>query len=128
MNIEELVAEYIAKRDDLAVKRKAFESEESEIKGELRVIEDQIREYSNETGVDSFKTKAGTAFKTTKTYINIQDWDAFSNYVLENAQLDLVEKRPSKLRVLELLTEHPALTPEDLGVNVVNEVAIQIRK
>ncbi len=128
MSIEDLVADYIAKRDDLATERKAFETHEAEVKAEMREIEDQIREHCNTLGVDSFKTKAGTAFKTTKPYIHIQDWGAFSRYVLENEQLDLVEKRPSKLRVLELLTEHPALTPDDLGINVVNEVAIQIRK
>lgn len=128
MNVEELVSHYIAKRDELAAERKNFESYEAGVKAELREIEDELRELCNSTGVDSFKTKAGTAFKTTKTYVNIQNWDAFSNYVIENSQLDLVEKRPSKLRVLELLSEHPALTPEDLGINVVNEVAIQIRK
>jgi hypothetical protein len=130
MNIQELVADYIGKRDTLAAKRKAFEEYETAVKKELEAIEACIMDISHDTGVDSFKTPCGTAFRTTKTFVNTVkgDWDKFANYVLKTGDIHLLEKRPAKLAVLELLKDNPELTPDELGLEVVSQSVIQFRK
>lgn len=130
MNMQDLISEYITKRNQLNEERKAFELHEIEVKSELSAIEEKIMEFSNATGVDSFKSPVGTAFRTTKTTVSTVkgEWEKFANYVLKTGDIHLLEKRPAKLAVLELLKDNPELTPNELGIEVVSQSVIQVRK
>jgi hypothetical protein len=77
------------------------------------------------TGAESVRTKSGTAFKTTKTFASVADWDATLTYIVDQGLFNLLERRVSKQAVLEFKEEHNDLPP---GVSWREELAISVRR
>lgn len=127
MNIEQLVQQYVDTRNQLNEERKVWEEREKALKQDLTDLELTLMAKAEEMGVDSFKTKAGTAFKTTKTAVRIANADEFINYVRRTGNYQLFEKRVAKLAALELLEEDD-MTPDMIGLEVVKTLEIQVRK
>jgi len=127
MNVEQLVKMYIDTRNQLSEERKVWEEREAQLKQEMEKLSLEIMAKCEEMGVDSFKTKSGTAFKTTKTAVRIVNTDEFVNYVRRTGNYQLFEKRVAKLAALELL-EDDGITPNMIGLDVVKTLEIQVRK
>jgi len=123
--IDEAVEDYRKIRDDLTERRREFKSIEASLKGTLEEISMWLRDKSDELGVDSFKTSAGTAYRTTKTRYSVADWNEFSSWVLDNEMLQCLEKRPAKLAVQEVVDETGEIPP---GLSFFAEVEMQVRK
>ena len=129
MKIDELVDEYVIIRDDLSVARKDFKSYEEECKSRLAELEIQLLEISNDTGVESFKTPFGTAFRTTKDYARIGAGarEQLDEWVLRTGNTQVYTSHLSKIAVKELMAEEQ-LNPADAGIEYVQEDVIQVRK
>jgi len=126
--VNELVKEYISKRDALSEKRKEFTDFESVTKMEMADLEAQILEISNDTGVESFKTEFGTAFRTTKDYARIAPGarDEVDEYVLKSGNTQIFTSHISKAAVKELMNE--GVNPAEMGIEYIQEDVVQIRK
>ncbi|MGW8177830.1 MAG: hypothetical protein ACWGQW_03435 [bacterium] len=129
MKVDDLIDEYICIRDDLDRCRKEFKEFEAECKERMAGLEMQLLEISNDTGVDSFKTKYGTAFRTTKDYARIAPGarGQLDEYVLRTGNLQIYTSHISKIAVKELMAAEN-LNPAEAGIDYVQEDVIQVRK
>ncbi len=116
---------YVATRDDLAEKRKAFNEYEANAKHYMNRIQVFIQMKANELGVDSFKTAAGTAYRSVKTQYRTEDWEAFLNWLKETGNFQCIERRPAKLAVKEIHDESGVLPP---GLSHHVEVEFDVRR
>jgi len=126
MKISEVVEEYISLRNDIAAKRKEYKDLEALNKELMNELELRILEVANSTGVDSFKTVNGTAYKTIKKYATNSDRAARDKYAIESGDLGLFTNHVNKAHLLELMDD--GLDPEDVGITYTEEQAINIRK
>jgi len=131
MKIVDLVKAYIDVRNTLTDKRKEFKDFEDIAKSQMSDLEAQLLTVSDDTGVTSFKTDYGTAFKTTKDYCRIAPGarDQVNLWVLESGHVEIFTSHISKLMVKELMEadENP-LVPIDVGLEYIEEFVMQIRK
>lgn len=109
--IAEAIETYVATRDDLAEKRKAYNQYEANAKAFMNRIQVFIHQKANELGVDSFKTAAGTAYRAVKTQYRTDDWDTFLTWLKETGNYQCLEKRPAKLAVKEIHDETGNVPP-----------------
>jgi hypothetical protein len=75
--------------------------------------------------MDSVKTEAGTAYKSTRISVTTGDKDAFMEFVRTNDEWPLLEVRPSKSAVEEYRAAHDDLPP---GINWRAEQVVNIRR
>ena len=129
MKVDEVIDEYICIRDELTTARKKFKDYEDECKGRLTGLEAILLEVSNTTGVESFKTPNGTAFRTTKDYARIAPGarEQLDDYVMQTGNLQVFTSHLSKVAVKELMATD-GLNPAEAGIEYIMEDVIQVRK
>ena len=125
-NIDEIVSQYIDLRKQVASKKKEFEEFKAECELEMKELELKILNISNATGVQSFKTEFGTAYRTTKTYAKVFDIESRMNYAKKTGDFGLFTSHVNKSHALELIDE--GMDPAEFGVDITTESVIQFRK
>lgn len=124
-NVEQMIGKYVQSRNKLTIARRAFESFETVSKGIQDSINASLVQIGNETGVESFRTNSGTAFKKIKKAYRVEDWDAYAAWLIETDNLHCVEKRPAKNAVEEVHNETGEVPP---GLRFEQEIEYQFRK
>lgn len=124
MNIEELVAEYVALRD----KKSEVTAHAKELVGRLEDkmsgLEAEILKAMGD-GVESVRTKAGTAYKSTRRQTSVSGWDDFLPWVQQTDNWHMLMRAANKTAILEFLDEHEELPP---GINLRSELTININR
>jgi hypothetical protein len=77
------------------------------------------------TGLENLPGGGGTAYRTTRTSVTVDDWDTFLGWVREHNAWHTLERRASKLAVEEYLEEQQELPP---GLSLARAVAVNVRK
>lgn len=121
MKISEVVAQYVALRDQKAQLKK----QSTEIQLEMDKIEVKLLAAFEKVGVDSVKTEYGTAYTSTRTSATVVDKEVFMDYVKERGEWALLEVRAAKLAVDQFKEIHGDIPP---GVNWSESVVVNIRK
>ena len=80
----------------LRAERLALEKKVDLLKEEQRALEDQINEQLQAQGITSGRGDSATATRTENEVPRVADWDLFHKYILEEGDLSLLERRPSK--------------------------------
>lgn len=124
-SIDDAINVYVATRDALAEERKAYNTYEAKAKNYMDRIEMFIKDKADEIGVDSFKTKSGTAYRTVKTSYRVGNWDVYLNWLKETNNFQCLEKRAAKNAVKEIHDETGEIPP---GLEYVAEVAFDVRR
>lgn len=125
MNYETMVEKYIALRDKRDGIKAEAAKQVAEIDALMDKVEARILEYLNEMGIESIRTKAGTAFKATRNSATVADWDSLLAFVLQTENFQFLEHRVSKKACEEYRAANEDLPP---GVNWREEVTVQIRR
>ena len=125
MKMSELVAMYIQLRDKKAEYKAEYEAKVAKIEENLDKIEAKLLQVFEESGMDSVKTEAGTAYKSTRVSVTTGDKDAFMEFVRTNDEWPLLEVRPSKSAVEQYREQHDDLPP---GINWRAEQVVNIRR
>jgi 5'-3' exonuclease len=125
MKMSDLVAKYIELRDKKAEYKAAYDAKVALIDETLDKIEAKLLQVFDDTGMDSVKTEAGTAYKSTRVSVTTGDKDAFMEFVRTNDEWPLLEVRPSKSAVEEYRQQHDDLPP---GINWRAEQVVNIRR
>ena len=125
MKMSDLVAKYIQLRDKKAEYKAEYDAKVSTIEAILDKIEGKFLQVFEESGMDSVKTEAGTAYKSTRVSVTTGDKDAFMEFVRTNDEWPLLEVRPSKSAVEEYRAAHDDLPP---GINWRAEQVVNIRR
>lgn len=125
MDTKKLVATYIKIRDARGELKAKYEDEDAKLKAQLSKIEQVLLKMTDDLGVTSLKTEAGTATKTQRTRYWAADWDAFKDFMRQYDALDLVERRVHQGNFKEFMETHPDVVPP---VNADSSFAITIRR
>jgi hypothetical protein len=125
-NIDKLVEVYIKIRDARDEVRREAEKKEAEYNEQLSVIEQEILTVCKATGADSIKTSHGTAMRSVKSRFWTNDWEKFYEFMSEQKEFGLLEKRIHQTNMKQFLEENPDLHPA--GLNVDRTYAIIVRR
>lgn len=126
-NLEELVKIYLTIRMERERILHEYDTKDKELKAEMALIEQPMLAICNETNADSIKTQNGTIIRRMSERFYCSDWANFSEFVLENQAVELLERRIHQGNFKEFMSEHlgEGLPP---GVNVMKELGITVRK
>lgn len=125
-NIDKLVEVYIKIRDARDEVRREADKKEADLNEQLELISQQILEVCKQTGADSIKTKHGTAMRGVKSRFWTNDWEKFYEFMSEQKEFGLLEKRIHQTNMKQFLEENPDMHPA--GLNVERTYAITVRR
>lgn len=120
-----LVELYIKLRDRRAARKRQFEVDDEGDKAKQEKIEGLLLKRFNESGAESVRTKAGTAFKSVRTSVTCADRELFFDFVKAHDLYDMLEARPAKGVVEQYQAEHGDFPP---GLNINRMMSISIRR
>ena len=122
--IDRLIEIYREVRDQLATDRKAFKERETLLKDYLARLGMLLKDKADSIGVDSFPTKAGTAYRLKKERFPIEDWKALTDWIGATGNYQVLQHRTSSVAVREIREEGGELPP---GVGYYSEVTFTVR-
>ena len=125
MNYNELVEAYIKYRDVKAQHKADYDAKTQKLDLVLEKIEQKLMAYMNETGLESIRTGAGTAYKSVKTTASVADRDIFLDFVRDQDAWELLETRASKKAVEDYRAANDELPP---GINWSAVATINVRR
>lgn len=125
MEVNKLVEGYIKLRDAKATRKAAYEADVAKIETMMAKVEGKLLAYFQESGIESVRTDAGTAYKSARTSATVADRDAFFEFVREHDAYGMLEARCSKNAVAEWKEANGDLPP---GLNWSEEVVVGFRR
>lgn len=127
MNTEEVVAAYLAIRNERDRILKEYEAADEELKKDMGMMEHLLLQMCNDLGADSIKTPEGTVMRRVNERFFCSDWENLYKFVLENGAVHLLEKRIHQGNFRQFIEDRvdEGLPP---GVNLTREYAISVRK
>lgn len=126
MKLSEAVQLYITLRDQKSQLKAEYEASVGGVNAKLEKLESKLLQVFSQTGMDSVKTEFGTAYSSTRTSVSIADRDAFTKYLLETGDLNMLELRPSRSAVPEFAAQHDGDLPP--GINMRVERVVNVRR
>ena len=117
VSIDKIVGAYIKIRDTKEAAYQRYRAEVSELEEQMTILKHKLLEVSKETGVTSFSTPYGTAYRTTKQRYWTNDWDSFYKFMRDNEAMELLEKRIQQTNMKEFLEQNPDVHPPGLNVD-----------
>jgi len=127
INTEEAVQAYLNIRSEREKILREYEAKDAKLKEDMSKIEALLLDVCNNINADSIKTTHGTIMRKLNERFFCQDWDNFRKFIIENASLELLEKRIHQGNFKQYMAENEAdgLPP---GVSVMREFGITVRK
>lgn len=125
MKLSDLVAKYIELRDKKYELKHQYEFKAAKIDEVLDKIEAKLLETFDSAGIDSCKTEAGTAYASSFSTASVADPDAFLEFIVENEEWSLIERRASKTAVEQFIVANGDVPP---GINYRKERVVNIRR
>lgn len=126
ISIEKIVAAYIKIRDTKEAIYAKYKAETAELEEQMTTLKHKLLDVSKETGVTSFSTPHGTAFRTVKDRYWTNDWESFYTFMRDKDAMGLLEKRIHQTNMKEYLENNPGEEPT--GLNIDREYEITIRR
>lgn len=96
----------VAHLGELRTEKKRLEFLVKEMETQINAKERQIMEALDEQGGTEFKCDAGKVTLGEAVYPQVQDWDEFHRWILENGYLHFLEKRAAVLAYREALGQN----------------------
>lgn len=125
MKVEELVDRFIELRDkksEVAAEAKRVTEMIQTRMDELQA--DIIRKF-DEIGVESARTKYGTAFKKVSRSTTVAQWDDFLPWVQTTGNWHMLTRAANKTAVLEYADDHEDLPP---GINLYSKIELGVTR
>jgi hypothetical protein len=125
IDINKRVGQYVSLRDLIAAKDKAHKEAMEPYRTALEDLNGVLLGHLDTVGVDNAKTESGTVYKTAKDSVTIADMTAFWDYVTENQEFDLIDKKANVTAVKEFLDKNQSLPP---GLNLTSRNVVGVRR
>ena len=125
-DLDRIIGVYLKIRDKKAQITSELKDKLDELDDKLKVISDVLLEHCKENNVESVRTEHGTFYRSTKTKYWTGDWEAMSQFIIDNNAVDLMEKRIHQGNMRVFLEENPDLLPP--GLNVDSEYTVTVRR
>ena len=126
VSIDKIVGAYIKIRDSKDAIYAKYKADTAELEEQMTTLKQKLLEVSKETGVTSFSTPQGTAYRTVKDRYWTNDWESFHTFMREHEAMQLLEKRIHQMNMKEFLDNNPDSEP--MGLNIDREYEITIRR
>lgn len=124
--LDAMVDQFVRLRDKIKEADDAHKEKLAPAKEYKDQLEAAILEKLTETGLESAKTKFGTAYKTIKKSATVADGAAFREFVIGEAEYDLVDWRANAVAVSNYLDAHEGELPP--GLNYGTFVSVGVRR
>ena len=127
MKLDELVANYIKLRDKKSQLKKQYDEKVAKVDAVMDKMEAIILKTFQDSGIDSARTDAGTAYISTRTSATVGSREEFLSWVLQDPdeRSIFLENRVSKAAVEQFKAANDDLPP---GVNFRSEVTVGVRR
>ena len=125
LTVDKVIGAYITLRSQKEVIEADVKEQVAGIKEKMAKLEAWIQAKSDETGVKSFKTDAGTAFMSTTDFAKVGDWDAVLGFIKDNGAYDLLNKAVNKKAVREYIDINGSVPS---GVNFGTIMGVSVRR
>lgn len=125
LTIDDVVGHYVKLRDAVQRIEGEHTAQLAPYKEKMEKIEAWLMAKSQETGVDSFKTPHGTAYKQLQQRTSIENWDVLLPFLIEHDLTHLLTKSVAKTQVLDYMKQTGALPP---GVSLEQFYVININR
>ena len=126
ISADKLVGVYIKIRDAREELKREFDAKDSDLVGQMDVIEQTLLDMCKTIDADSIKTKHGLAMRSVKSRYTTNNWEKFYEFLLDHNVPELLEKRIHQTNTKAFLEENPDLLPP--GLNVDNAYSIIVRR
>ena len=124
--IEQIVTTYIKIRDKRDRLYQEFKENTAKLDEDMQILKHKIVGLSKQTGVTSFSTPTGIAYRTVKNRYWTNDWESFYTFMREQGSMELLEKRIHQTNIKEFMDSNPEVHPP--GLNIDSEYEITIRR
>ena len=124
--IDKIVAVYIKIRNAKEELTHEYDAKIADLDEQMRVLKQKLLDISKESGVTSFKTEHGTAYRTVKNRYWTNDWESFYDFIYKQNEFGLLEKRIHQTHMKQFLEENPELLPA--GLNVDSQYTMTVRR
>lgn len=151
-DINELVAVYRKIREHKSKITREHKDAVGELDEQMKAVSVEIHKTLDHMGLESVKTESGTAFKTTKDFVNVQEIEEFRTFLSTEAAKEVCEsfshmgidpegmsltilevfpwhyftKAISKEAVKSFMKENEGRAPDGVGYD--QQIEVQIRK
>jgi hypothetical protein len=125
-DMERLVRVYIKIRDARAVKKKAFEFEDTRLVEQQETLKTELLKHMLANNVDTIGTESGTVYKSEEIKASCEDWQLFYDFVKKHDAFDLLEKRIARNAVKAYMENNGGRLPP--AVSIFKEVDVKIRR
>lgn len=125
VSIDKIVSAYIKIRDAKADLTREYNKQAEDLDAQMAVLKHKIIDISKQTGVTSFSTPFGTAYRTIKREYWTNDWDSFYKFMIENSVPQVLKKAIHQSNLSEYLEANPDIHPPGLNVDSTYEVTIR---
>ena len=127
MKLDELVANYIKLRDKKSQLKKQYDEKVAKVDAVMDRMEAIILKTFQDSGIDSARTDAGTAYISTRTSATVGSREEFLSWVLQDPdeRSMFLENRVSKVAVEQFKAANDDLPP---GINFRSEVTVGVRR
>tara|TARA_B100000579_G_C22412104_1_gene656810 strand:+ start:227 stop:637 length:411 start_codon:yes stop_codon:yes gene_type:complete len=103
---------FIGLRDRRARRKADYEADDSSDKDKQLLIEVEFLRRFNERGIDNVSSREhGTAYRSTRSSVTVEDPDTFMNHVTSNKAWELLDVRAKKKNCQEYQEVHGELVP-----------------
>lgn len=125
MQISEIVAKYIALRDQKKALQEKHKAELAPLTEVMDGLEGVMLQYMDEQGVTSIAVGDGTAYRSTRTSYTVADPVEFREWVAQQGDLSFFEARASKSAVEAYLEATGEVPP---GLKFSADVTVNFRR
>ena len=127
MKLDELVANYIKLRDKKSQLKKQYDEKVAKVDAVMDKMEAIILKTFQDSGIDSARTDAGTAYISTRTSATVGSREEFLSWVLQDPdeRSIFLENRVSKVAVEQFKAANDDLPP---GINFRSEITVGVRR
>ena len=125
MKVEDHIEEFIRLRDKKAEVMAKAKDLCAKLDEKMDLLEADIIKMFGEVGVESARTKSGTAYLKTTRSTSVAQWDDFLPWVQTTDNWHMLTRAANKTAVLEFLDEHEELPP---GINLYSKLELGVNR
>jgi hypothetical protein len=120
---------YTAIEDELATARKDWERREAALKEKLERLKSYLAHHlTNVAKVSSCNVNGKTVYFETVVKPRVKDWHAYHQFVAEQGQLTLLQKRVSEKELATWIKEHGDAIPPGVDIETRRELRLRTSK
>jgi hypothetical protein len=123
---EKVVERMIVLRDAMAALKAKYEAEHQKLKDQWDKGEAWLMNELQTSGATGLKFECGSVIQTTTMQASIGDWGALTRFIVENNEVELLQKRISTTALKTYLEAAGDQLPP--GIKVTNIRGISIRR